>query len=135
MDLMFKHTVTVYNRYLDGDTERWQRTVLRGAFWDSVKGRTLRLRGASATDGLMLIVPFSVDCEGTYCKPKEFAALADKTGKWTLSGGDTVVLGDTGYEVDRSAKELQKFDDRLTITQVDTRDYGGGMAHWEVSGK
>ena len=45
------------------------------------------------------------------------------------------VLGDIGYEIERSTKELQKFDDLLTITTVDTRDYGGGMAHWEVTGK
>ena len=46
-----------------------------------------------------------------------------------------VVLGDIEYEVERSTKELQRFDDLLTISYVDTRDYGCNMAHWEVTGK
>ncbi len=52
-----------------------------------------------------------------------------------LASGDMVVLGDIGYEVERSTKELQQFDDLLTISYVDTRDYGSNMAHWEASGK
>lgn len=132
---MFPHTVTVYNKYLDGNTERWKRTVLRGVYWDSSKGRTVRKNGASPDNGLVLIIPVSVAAEGDYCKPKEFAALSDKSRKWTLASGDMAVYGCTDYEIQRSTKELQKFDDLLTISDVDTRDYGGGMAHWEVSGK
>lgn len=132
---MFPHTVTLYNKYMDGNTERWKRTVLRGVFWDSSRGRTVRKNGVSADNGLVLIIPLSMAAGGNYCKPKEFAALADKAGKWTLASGDTVVLGDTGYDIERSTKELQRFDDVLTITCVDMRDYGGCMAHWEVTGK
>lgn len=135
MDMMFPHTVTLYNKYLGGNTERWQRIVLRGVYWDSSKGRTIRENGLSADNGLVLIIPFSVAVDGDYCKPKEFASLTDRTGKWTLASGDMVVLGDIEYEVERSTKELQRFDDLLTISYVDTRDYGGNMAHWEVTGK
>lgn len=134
MDMM-PHTVTLYNKYLDGNTEKWKRTVLRGVYWDSSKGRTIRKNGVSADNGLMLIIPFSVAADGDYIKPKEFASLTDKAGKWTIANGDMAVLGDIGYEIERSTKELQKFDDLLTISTVDTRDYGGGMAHWEVTGK
>lgn len=132
---MFPHTVTLYNKYLDGNTERWKRTVLRGVFWDSSRGRTVRKNGVSADNGLVLIIPLSVAAGGDYYAPKEFATLADKSGKWTLCGGDIVALGDTGYDIERSTKELQRFDDVLTIFCVDMRDYGGGMAHWEVTGK
>lgn len=133
--MMFPHTVTLYNKFLEGNAEKWQRTVLRGVFWDSTQGRTVRKNGVSSDDGLVLVIPFSVGADGAYCKPKEFAALGTKTGKWTLAAGDAVVLGDVGYDVERSTKELQCFDDKLVIGHVDTRDYGGGMAHWEVSGK
>ena len=132
--MMFLHTVTLYNKYLDGNTERWKRAVLRGVFLDSSIGRTIRRNGVSADNGLVLLIPFSVSAGGDYFKPKDFAALADKSRKWTLASGDSVILGDTGYEIERSSKELHRFNDVLTISHVDTRDYGGSMAHWEVTG-
>lgn len=132
---MFNDTVTIYNKYLDGTTEKWQRTVLSGVFWDSSKGAVVRKTGISSADGLMLIVPMDVKPGRTYVKPKAWEAMADKTGAWTLQSGDTVILGDISYEVVKSSKELQQFDDVLTISNVDTRNYGGGMAHFEVSGK
>lgn len=132
--MMFPHTVTLYNKYLEGNTERWKRTVLQGVFWDSSRGRTVRKNGVSADNGLVLIIPFSVSADNDYCKPKEFTSLTNKVEKWTLASGDTIVLGDIGYEIERSSKELHRFNDVLTISHVDTRDYGGSMAHWEVTG-
>lgn len=129
---MFPHTVTVYNKYTDAGTEKWQRTVLRGVFWDSSKGRVNRKTGVSSADGLMLIIPMTVK---GYRKQKAWAALPDKSDSWTLQSGDIVILGAEDYEVLKSSKELQQFNDVLTITNVDTRDYGGGMSHWEVTGK
>lgn len=134
---MFPHTVTVYNKYTESNVEKWRRTVLSGVFWDSSKGATVRKTGVSSADGLMLIIPMNVTVpsDRQYVKPKEWTALSDKTESWTLQNGDTVILGDISYEVVRSSKELLGYDDVLTISNVDTRDYGGGMAHWEVSGK
>jgi hypothetical protein len=70
-----------------------------------------------------------------YMKPKEWIALTDKAGSWTLQEGDTVILGDISHEVVRSSRELLDYDDVLTISNIDTRNYGGGMSHWEVTGK
>lgn len=129
---MFNDAVTVYNKYLDGSTEKWQRTVLHGVFWDSSKGAVVRKTGVASADGLRLIVPMSIK---GYRKPREWAALPVKSGSWTLQSGDTVILGEIDYEVVRSSKELLGYDDVLTISNVDTRNYGGGMSHWEVTGK
>lgn len=135
---MFPHTVTVYNKYKDAaGVEKWKRTVLSGVFWDSSKGAIIRKTGVASSDSLLLIVPMNVTVidKSIYKKPKEWDALPDKTGFWTLQEGDTVILGDLTYEVVKSSKELQQFDDVLTITNVDTRNYGGGMDLWEVTGK
>ncbi len=134
---MFPHTVTVYNKYLDAGTEKWQRTVLKGVFWDSSKGATVRKTGVSSADGLMLLIPMGVTVPSgrQYTRPKEWAVLTDKTGYWTLQSGDTVILGEIGYEVVKSSKELLAYDDVLNISNVDTRSYGGNQSHWEVSGK
>ncbi len=156
---MFPHTVTVYNKYLDNKVEKWQRTVLKGVFWDSSKGAVVRKTGMASVDGLQLIIPKGAiattmevivipgekegdpekveikSSTGKYSPPKTWANLNDRRGYWTLQSGDTVILGEIDYEVVKSSKELQQFDDILVISNVDTRNYGGGMSHWEVSGK
>ncbi|MDJ0305388.1 MULTISPECIES: hypothetical protein [Dehalobacter] len=130
---MFPHTVTIYNKYMDNGAEKWHRTVIAGVLWNSSKGAVVRKTGESAVDGLQLIIPFSAGAG--YVKPKAWESLTDRSGCWTLKGGDTVILGDIDYEVVKSSSELKLFDDVLTISNVDTRDYGGEMSHWEVSGK
>ena len=132
---MFPHTVTIYNRYKDGTIEKWQRTVLSGVFWNGSKGVVMRKTGTASADGLQLIIPFSADVSRGYLKPKEFADLEDKTGHWTLAPKDMVILGKIDHEVVKSSSELTAFDDVMIIASVDTRDFGGEMAHWEVSGK
>lgn len=135
---MFPHTATIYNKYKDAaGIEKWKRTVLSGVFWDSSKGAIIRKTGASSADGLLLIVPMGVTVvdKSAYKKPKEWESLPDKSGSWTLQEGDTVILGSIVYEVVKSSKELQQFDDVLEIINVDTRNYGGGMDLWEVTGK
>lgn len=133
---MFPHTVTLYNKYKDGTAEKWQRTVLRGVFWNSSRGATIRKTGSASADGLQLIIPFNVDTERTYLRPLEFASAVDKSGYWTLQRKDTVILGEIENEVLSSASQLEKmYDDVLLINNVDTKDFGGDMAHWEVTGK
>lgn len=129
---MFPHTVTIYNKYKDGTTEKWQRTVITGVYWNSVKGAVMRKTGVSSADSLQLIIPMSI---AGYLPPKEWAKLTNKAASWTLQSGDTVILGDIDYEVVRSSAELREYDNQITITSVDTKDYGGSMRHWEVSGR
>ena len=128
---MFPHVVTVYNKYKDGTVEKWQRTVLKGVFWNSIKGAVVRKTGVTSADSLQLIIPK----RNGYLPPKEWLALTDKTGHWTLQSGDTVVKGNITYDIERSTKELEQFDDVRLITSVDYHDCGGDMAHWEVSAK
>lgn len=129
---MFPHTVTIYNRDKE---ERYHRTMIHGVFWNSSKGAVARKTGMSSADGLQLIIPFSSDTNGGYLKPKDWAELADKTGHWTLQPKDIVILGEINYEVIKSSKELMQFDDVLTISNVDTRNFATDLDHWEVSGK
>lgn len=135
---MFNDTITIYNKYKGADgAEKWQRTVLFGVFWNAIKGAIMRRTGVASADSVQLIIPHStaVSCDRRYKPPKEWAGLADKSRYWTLQSGDTVIKGSIEYDVVRSSKELLDFDDVLTITSVDTKAFGGDMAHWEVSGK
>lgn len=131
---MLNDVITIYNKYVDTGVEKWQRAVLYGVFWNAIKGATVRKTGVQNVDSVQIIIPKSA--RAGYISPKIWAALADKSDTWTLQPGDTIVKGALDVEIVKSAaKELQAYDDVLTITSVDTKDFGGGMAHFEVSGK
>lgn len=134
---MFTRTITVYNKYKDGISEKWQRTVIKGTYWNSVKGAIVRKTGVSSVDSLQLIIPFSAipDKAKIYMPPKEWAKLEDKSGHWTLQSGDTIIKGDISYEIIKTSAELKDYDDCLAITNVDTKDFNSDMSHWEVSAK
>jgi len=132
---MFNDTVTVYNKYVENGAEKWQRVVLKGVYWNAVRGALMRKTGASSTDSVVVIIPKSIDSAKSYAPQKEFAALTDKSGRWTLSPGDTVVKGNQLHEIERSTSELSALDDVMIVTSADYKDFGGNMAHWEVSGK
>ena len=132
---MFNDTVTVYNKYVDNRIEKWQRTVLKGVFWNSVKGAIMRKTGVTSTDSLQLLIPCNTRSNRAYKPPKAWASLEDKESFWTLQSGDIVVKGDMSYEVEKSSSELKQFDDCLKISSVDHKPFGGSMAHWEVSAK
>ena len=124
---MFPDTVTVYNKYVDGGTEKWKRTVLRGVYWNEIEGAILRKTGAASRCSVVVIIPRRAG----YQKPKAWEQ--DRAG-WTLKPGDTVVRGAVATEIQRSIGKELDLDDVRTITAVDGKDFGGGMAHWEVSG-
>ena len=101
--------------------------------WDAVKGAIVRRTGVTSADGLQLIIPMAG--RRGYRPPKEWAGLTDKSGFWTLQSGDMVALGALEYEIVKSSSELKEFDHVLTITSVDTKNFGSRMDYWEVSAK
>lgn len=126
---MFNDTITVYNRYKDGQTEQWARTVLSGVFWSSSRGAVTRKTGVSAADGVMIVIPKKSVCG--YSPPHLYAGVG-----FTFRPGDVIVKGESTQEVTRSPSELiTNHAEVLTITHVDDRDFGAAMEHWEVSGK
>lgn len=135
MSRIFRDTITLYNKYSDNGIEKWQRTVIKGVFWNAIKGAVTRRTGVSSADSLQLFIPFSAKVSRIYKPPKAWQALADKSGFWTIKSEDTVVKGEINTEVVKSSSELKAFDDCLTVTSVDVKDVGNTMSHFEVSGK
>lgn len=125
---MFTDTVTLYNKYMEDGREKWKRTVLGGVHWDAAAGAILRKAGTERTDSVMLIIPW----RSGYEKPRMWQE--NQTG-WTLRPGDTVVKGVVEMEIVRSIDRELDVDDKLTITAVDEKKFGGRMAHWEVTGR
>jgi len=130
---MFYDTITLYNRYESGGTEQWQRTVLRGVYWNSVRGSRAQKSGPASSDSVSLIIPHNA--LSGYVKPKAWGTQSNHGGSWTLQSGDKVVKGICPVTVTQKlTAALESTDDVITITRVDDKDFGGGMAHFEVSG-
>ena len=72
---MFNDVVTVYNKYKNGTVEKWQRTVLTGVFWNSVKGAVVRKTGVTSADSLQLIIPCNTRTNRAYKPPKAWGGI------------------------------------------------------------
>lgn len=130
---MFTDTVTLYNRYKADGKERWQRQVVKGVSWIDTQGATARKTGVTPANTFTLLIPRR--CLDGYVDPMAFAALEDKTGKWTVAPQDTVVRGEVAVEITTTpGKDLAGLDHVRTVTMVDNL-LRGHLAHLEVAGK
>lgn len=126
---------------LDRNTVQYFRVVLRDVFWDDNKQSNFLKSGSSAADRATVFIPFSVQTEGKrYVKPMEWtqASLEDAQGLFTLKTKDFLVKGVCGYthEAGQPISELTKrYDDVITLTSVDSKDFGSEfMRHWQIGG-
>lgn len=132
---MFNDTCTIYNKYVDDKTEKWQRTVLIGVFWDEVRDSNFRKTGVENTDSIFILIPKFVKADKQFLPPQEWQNAEDKSLYWTLQPRDTIIRGNIAYEVVKSSKELEQFDGCYKITKVDGKLFNSSMAHWEVGAK
>ena len=149
---MFPHTVTVYNVLTELDpltlVEKTTNyiTVLRGVLLDASKAANVRTSGLEGADAVNLYIPFSVNAtdgvsgqEKQYVSPMEFWSMEDKSASWTLSvdgnGGKNLFIKGEVVEPALTEEQLSlKYDDVYNVTKIDSKDFGGWMAHWEVGG-
>lgn len=130
--------ITIYNKYFDKASrlDKYQRTVLKGVFFDNKKAVNTIKSGMENADEAMIVIPFTVDSNKTYKNPIEFQKLNDKSNYFTLQEGDRVVRGGIDFEITGKLSELDKNYDAYTITSVDTKDFGSKrMQHWEVGAR
>lgn len=132
---------TIYNRYVSGSVEHYQRTQIKDVAWQGGKGRS----GAGATNqesnSVTIYIPSAN--RDDYVAQKAWSLLSSKTGKWTLQPNDIIVkglvsdnlmIGETGA-ISVSALKA-KYDDVLVISDIQTMDYGSlSMQHFQVTAK
>ena len=126
---------TVYNKYLVGRVETWQRVQIEGVHWEqrhAVEG------DRNSSDIAVVFIPFARGDD--YLKPREWQALSNKSEYWTLQIGDVVVKGLVGDELVAGTFTLSNlktaYDDVLMVASVDTRDFGSSaLQHWEVTAR
>lgn len=124
--------VTVFNKYYDkmARSESYKSTVIEATAWQEVKAVNVAKSGMQDADSVTVFIPFMQ--EG-YKQPIPWET-APESG-WTLKEGDILVKGKIDY-TGASADIFTTYDNAITITSVDTYDYGSSaMQHWEVSGQ
>ena len=131
---------TLYNVYYNIATKAnlYKRTVLPAVEWENRKAsNVLRTGGNIAADIASIFIPITPSVD--YLAPKAWLALVDKSGNFTLQEGDILVKGEVADELSAAFLPTAlkaKYDDVLTISSVDTFDFGSAsLHHWKVGVK
>lgn len=138
--------MTIFNRYVVGGSEKYQRTQIVDVAWEDRKNSNVLSTGGNiAADQATVYIPFA---RGTnYLSPKTWQALSVKTGKFTFQPGDVIVTGLVSDEIHDAVVSppsaaftvsslKTKYDDVLVISTVDEMDIGSvNMRHWKLSAK
>lgn len=135
MGVLFNNTdITIYNRYYDysSDTDKYQRTVIKGVNWQSKRNGTVSDKGLLLADSTLIFI----DKLDNYVSPKKFAKLSDpeRPNYFTFTQGDKIVKGEVYFEVTgvkpyRVADLENEFDNVIDIKSVNELSY-----HFEVEG-
>lgn len=131
--------MTLYNQIPGPDGPTWQRTQIRGVFWEDGKKVSVGEAGLVSADLTVIFIPF--EHAAGYLKPVEFQRAENRAGHFTLNNGDLVVHGLVDFELTgekgHNEKALrQQYDDVTTIVSVETNNFGSlNMQHWEVTAK
>lgn len=131
--------LTIYNKVYDRDAgiNRYYRTVLKGVNWQDTTAVQPADKGIVSADVAEIYIPFAVETEKQFRKPKNFVQDAEKPSLFTVEAGDLVVRGIVEEDL-TSAKDEERlksaYDDVRTIAVVETNDNGSpGMQHWKVT--
>ncbi|NFM19219.1 hypothetical protein FDB88_18970 [Clostridium sporogenes] len=135
MGVLFKNAnITIYNRYFDftSDTDKYQRTVIKGVNWQSKRNGTVSDKGLLLADSTLIFI----DKLDNYVSPKRFLKLSDpeRPNYFTFTPGDKIVKGEVDFEVTgikpyRLSDLENGFDDVIDIKSVSKLS-----SHFEVEG-
>lgn len=129
--------ITLYNYYTDTATgyDTSRRTVINGVSTFVQTQVNVSKEGLAAASVYTVRIPEKSVSE-KYVTPKQYLELSDKSGYFTLSKGDKIVLGLAEEETATAAYLESKYgnDQVMTITGVtDNRDKR--EPHWKVVGE
>ncbi len=139
---MFTDTVTIFNHYEDkkNGISIWYPTVLDGVELQVAKGINVSKSGNDNADSANLHIKINADIRRAYKKPKEYKALEEKQGYFTLKpddffmegGYDNTPVDDGDYPNGFFEFMKKAYDDVYNITTVDIFKV---IPHFEVGGK
>ena len=126
--------VTIYNKYMVGRVDTWQRVQISDVHWEQRHARNQ----IDSDDLAAVFIPMARGAD--YLSPRLWQVLPIKTGSWTLQIGDVIVKGLVSDQLVAGTYTLSNlkaaYDDVLIITSVDTRDFGStNLHHWQIGAK
>ena len=131
--------LTIYNKVYDRDTgaSRYYRTVLKGVNWQDTTAVQPTDKGIVSADVAEIYIPFAVETEKQFRKPKNFVQETEKSVFFTVEAGGLAIRGIVETELE-SAKDEERLknvhDDVRVIAVVETNDNGNPeMQHWKVT--
>ena len=130
--------VTIYNKVYDRDSgsNKYYRTVLKGVNWQDTTAVQPAENGVITADISKIYIPFQVETEKQFLKPREFLTENEKEGVFTIAPGDIIIKGivDAEIKTKKDEERLQNSVDNFrVIVSVDTNDNGSlFMKHWMV---
>ena len=113
--------ITVFNKSVANDGNRWIRRPVRDVFWQENKKMSVGSDGFVSADITTVFIPFS------------------SAPDLVVRKGDIIARNVIIFEIDESEKLSNlkalrhKYNDVMTVMSVSKRDYGTlEMRHWEV---
>lgn len=132
--------ITLYNIFRDknGENENFNRTILyvhleetRGAQESAVGGGT----AVTSTDGITLFIPFCVEGEANkkFIDPESYKKLDDKSGFFTFTKGDIVMMGQVNEEITSEKEFVLSHPQAVRVSTYEMNNFGSyALRHWEV---
>lgn len=145
MNVLFTDVMTVYNYFRGGDSEGWNRSVIRGVQWAHNRAETTVVDGVQTeAKAERITVDFQRNYGNKpYLPPEAYRKLPPEQcgAYWTLdakSGQDVIVLGETEVEISRTYRlsALKKdFQYAVTVAAVSDNRNRMRLRHIKVVGK
>lgn len=119
MVLFANDTITIVNKYTENKVDKYNFTVIEGVNWNDGIKYTVTDKGLNSAYNVTIFM----DKLDNYIPPKQFYALENKDGYFTLNKNDRIVLGVVGSEFQYNMKLMSElnsaFDDVVTISAVE----------------
>ncbi len=139
---MFNDVVTIFNYHEDKKnmSAKWYPITFEGVELQVAKGINVSKSGNDNANAATLFIQRDAEIDAKYKKPKEYKALVDKQGHFTLKPNDFFMAGtypsdeidDLEYPEGFFEHMKSTYDDVYNITNVDVFDT---IPHFEVGGK
>lgn len=103
MPKYWNKTVTIYNKYEDGDgLLHYYRRVLYNCFWKETNNKVTVSNVTLQSNNHIIRIPQSSD----YISPIQWQKLTNKADKFTLQTGDIVIKGDVSLRLTNSKTDI-----------------------------
>lgn len=127
-------TITLFNRYMEGNTEKWTYTVISPASWHMSATAAITPAGMQYGGHTVIRIMEDAETEGKAYVPHDLWEAADKEKAWTLKGGDKIACGAYAF-TPQCAADLREIPKLITVMEWADNRRGFNLRHWKAVGQ